>query len=258
MPSPRQAARAPGPVGLLRKLRQLANPAQARILSGFFKAGPGDYGEGDQFLGIKVPAIRALLASLPDLPLETVRALLESPIHEARFLALVSLVRSYGRADANRRKTIFRFYLDHAPLANNWDLVDASAPGIVGRHLPPGKGRAVLARLAHSACLWERRIAMVSSLEHIRRGDPSNALWLAELFLDDPEDLMHKAAGWMLREAGKRSPAALDGFLLRHAPAMPRTMLRYAIERLPPDQRRHWMLLPRAPRAPSAKRKAKP
>ena len=240
----------------MRQLRRLANPAQALVLSGFFKTAPGQYGEGDRFLGIKVPALRALLARLPDLPLDTVDALLKSPFHEARFLALASLVRSYGRAQPSRRKTIFRFYLDRATLANNWDLVDASAPGIVGRHLPLGKGRSFLSRLARSACLWERRIAMVSTLDHIRRGNPSNALWLAETFLDDPEDLMHKAAGWMLREAGKRFPQALGDFLALHAPAMPRTMLRYSIERLPPEQRRRWMLLHRAPRTPSTMPKA--
>jgi len=162
-------------------------------------------------------------------------------VHEARFFAVAALVRAYARGDAGTRRTVFDFYLSQAGRINNWDLVDASAPGIVGLHLPPGKGRPVLGRLAKSNILWERRIAMVSTLEHIRRGNLENTFWLAGRLLDDPADLMHKATGWMLREAGKHDGDALRDFLSRHAARMPRTMLRYAIEKFPPAERRRWL-----------------
>ncbi len=226
---------------LVGELRRRQNPAQAKVLRRFFKTGPGESGEGDEFLGLKVPEVRAVLGGIGDLPLREVGGLLESPIHEARLLGALLLVRGYGRGDEAGREEIFGFYLSRAGRMNNWDLVDASAPGIVGRHLPPGGGRRVLGRLAGSAVLWERRIAMVSTLAHIRGGDVSNTMWLAERLLGDGEDLMHKAAGWMLREAGKRDEPALLDFLSRHAERMPRTMLRYAIERLPPAQRRAWL-----------------
>lgn len=226
---------------ILAELERHANPAQAAVLARFFKTGPGEYGEGDRFWGLTVPTTRAIVAKFPDVSRATAGELLESPYHEARFFAAVALVRTYARGDAAERAATFDFYLSRAQRINNWDLVDASAPGIVGRHLPPGRGRRVLGRLARSPCLWERRIAMVATQEHIRRGDATNACWLAEQFLGDAEDLMHKAAGWMLREAGKRDEAALEAFLEAHAAAMPRTMLRYAIERLAPERRRFWM-----------------
>lgn len=241
--SPREPIRAEGRLArqVLRELARRRNPAQAAILRRFFKTGPGDYGEGDRFWGLKVPQVRAVLAAFPDVPLQVAGELLASPFHEARLLAVLSLVRAYAKGDAAERAAVFDFYLSRAARINNWDLVDVSAPGIVGRHLPPGKGRRVLGRLAASPVLWERRIAMISTLEHIRRGELGNTFWLAERLLGDPEDLMHKAAGWMLREAGKRDAAALEGFLGAHAPRMPRTMLRYAIERLPVARRREWM-----------------
>ena len=227
--------------GILRELKRQRNPAQAAVLRRFFKTGPGEYGEGDEFWGLKVPQVRATLARFPVVSPSLAGELLESPVHEARFFAVAALVRAYGRAGLQDRRAIFDFYLSHADRVNNWDLVDASAPGIVGRHLPPGKGRRVLGRLAKSGNLWERRIAMVSTLEHVRRGSLGNVFWLAERFLDDPEDLMHKAAGWMLREAGKRDESALEEFLSRHAGRMPRTMLRYAIEKFSSVRRRAWL-----------------
>ncbi|HHX17219.1 MAG TPA: DNA alkylation repair protein [Kiritimatiellia bacterium] len=230
---------------VLRELRRLRDPAQAVILQRFFKTGPGEYGEGDVFWGLKVPQIRAVLARFPNVPLPVAGDLLDSPVHEARFFAVIALVRGYALGGAAERKAIFNLYLARAERVNNWDLVDASAPGIVGRHLPPGGGRRVLARLAASGCLWRRRIAMVATLEHIRQGELSNTFRLAERIPADPEDLMHKAAGWMLREAGKRDAAALEAFLERQAGRMPRTMLRYAIERLPPARRRAWLAVPR-------------
>lgn len=231
----------PSAAAILRELKRHRNPAQSAVLRRFFKTGPGEYGDGDEFWGLKVPQVREILAQFPEVPLEVAADLLDSPVHEARFFAVAALVRAYGKGGAEERTAIFNFYLARAARINNWDLVDASAPGIVGRHLPPGGGRRTLGRLAESRDLWERRIAMVSTLEHIRRGELSNTFWLAERLLDDEEDLMHKATGWMLREAGKRDAAALRGFLSRHAARMPRTMLRYAIERFPSRERRNWL-----------------
>lgn len=219
----------------------LRNPAQAAILRRFFKTAPGEYGAGDVFWGLMVPQVRAVLAGFSEVPLAVAGDLLDSPVHEVRFFALAALVRAYARGAAAARAAIFDFYLSRTARINNWDLVDASAPGIVGRHLPPGGGRRVLGRLAASPLLWERRIAMVSTLEHIRRGNLDNTFWLAERLLGDPEDLMHKATGWMLREAGKRDQQALFTFLDAHAARLPRTALRYALERIAPEIRRKWM-----------------
>jgi 3-methyladenine DNA glycosylase AlkD len=230
----------PSAAEILKALARDKNPAQAAVLRRFFKTGPGEYGEGDDFWGLKVPQVRGVLSAFPEVPRAVASDLLDSPVHEARFFAAAALVRAYAAGDAKTRAAIFDFYLSKTARFNNWDLVDASAPGIVGRHLPPGKGRRTLDRLAKSPVLWERRIAMVATLDHIRRGDLSNTFRLAERLLDDPEDLMHKAAGWMLREAGKRDASALRRFLARHAARMPRTMLRYAIERFTPAERRTW------------------
>ena len=240
---PRREARAPRPsiAGILRELSRQRDAAQASVLRRFFKTGPGEYGAGDEFWGLKVPQVRAALARFPEVPRAVAGELLDSPVHEVRLFGALALVRAWERGTAAERAEIFAYYLSRAGRINNWDLVDASAPGIVGRQLPPGKGRRVLGRLAKSEVLWERRIAMVATLEHIRRGNLENTFWLAERLLDDPEDLMHKATGWMLREAGKRDEQALKKFLGRHAGNMPRTALRYAIERLSPAERRFWM-----------------
>lgn len=238
---------------VLRELKRLGDPEQAQHARRYFKTGPGEYGEGDVFLGLKVPQTRGVLAGFAEVPLEVAGELLESPFHEARLFAVLALARAYDRGTAVQRKAVFDLYLARARRVNNWDLVDASAPNVVGRHLPAGGGRRVLARLAASPDLWERRIAMVATLTHIRQGNLANTFWLAEKYLGDPEDLMHKATGWMLREAGKRDTAALEDFLGRFAGRMPRTMLRYAIERLPPERRRHWL---DAPRQPPAQRSA--
>jgi len=226
---------------ILIELKRHGNQVQAQNLRRFFKTGPGEYGAGDEFWGLKVPQVRAVLAQFAAVPLKVVGQLLASPVHEARFFAVTALVRAYAQGDEETRPAIFDFYLSRTERINNWDLVDVSAPGIVGRHFPPGRGRGVLARLAKSKLLWERRIAMIATLEHIRQGDLSNTFWLAERLLGDREDLMHKAAGWMLREAGKRDESALRNFLASHVQRMPRTMLRYAIERFPPAERRAWL-----------------
>ena len=235
------APASPSGAAILRELQRHRDPAQAEILRRFFKTGPGEYGAGDVFWGLKVPQTRAVLVRFPEVPLDVAGDLLDSPVHEARFFAAAALVRAYAKSGPYERAAIFAFYLSRADRINNWDLVDASAPGIVGRHLPPGGGRRMLARLAKSNNLWKRRIAMVATLEHIRQGNLDNTFWLARRLLKDPEDLMHKATGWMLREAGKRNALALREFLSRHAAKMPRTALRYAIEKFPPAERQAWL-----------------
>ena len=232
---------APAATEIRSELSKLENPAQALNLRRFFKTGPGEYGAGDEFWGLKVPQVRAVLARFPAVPPAAAGELLASPVHEVRLCGALALVRAYAQGGPDERAAVFDFYLSRTARINNWDLVDASAPGIVGRHLPPGGGRRTLGRLAKSPNLWERRIAMVATLEHIRSGNLENTFWLAERLLDDPEDLLHKATGWMLREAGKRNPEALENFLGRHAARMPRTALRYAIERLAPARRRKWL-----------------
>lgn len=214
----------------------MGDPERARVSQSFFKTGPGEYGEGDQFAGLSVPQVRALAKELQGLPrIETLR-LLHSPLHEARLLALLILMRAYEQGGEKEREDIYRLYLANTRWINNWDLVDVSAAPIVGAHLW-SRDRSVLDRLAASGLLWERRIAILATLHFIRRGEFADALRIAERLLDDREDLMHKAVGWMLREVGKRDLAAEVGFLEAHAPVMPRTMLRYAIERFPEDER---------------------
>jgi 3-methyladenine DNA glycosylase AlkD len=218
------------------RLRALGDPIRAAGCARFFKTGPGEYGEGDRFLGITVPVQRRVAHEFRDLPLPEVAMLLASPMHEDRFVALEILVMQYERGDKAAREAVFRFYLAHTAAINNWDLVDTSARYIVGAHLFE-RPRARIFRLARSKNLWERRIAMVATHDWICRGDLADAYAVAELLLDDPHDLMHKAVGWTLREAGARDRPALLAFLRRHYARMPRTALRYAIEHLPPAQR---------------------
>ncbi|HOX05136.1 MAG TPA: DNA alkylation repair protein [Planctomycetota bacterium] len=235
--------RTPGRLPALRaELRRLADPRQAKNLQWFFKTAPGEYGEGDAFLGLRVPDLRRLSRAHRDLPLAAVRSLLGSRFHEERMLALFILVLGYGRADEAGRETIFRLYLRalEAGRINNWDLVDCSAPYIVGRHLLD-RDRRLLYRLAKSGSLWERRVAVLATFWFIREGQFAESLCLARLLLSDREDLIHKATGWMLREVGKRDPEAAAGFLRKHCRTMPRTMLRYAIERLPAAGRRMYL-----------------
>ena len=208
---------------LLRALRAQADPGDAVNLTRFFKTGPGEYGEGDRFLGVRVPA-----------------ALVRSPWHEARLLGLLLWVQSFQRGTESDRAALYRTYLAHSAHINNWDLVDASAEHIVGGWLFP-RNRAKMDRLARSPVLWERRIAMLATFHFIRRGQFADTLRLADMLRADRHDLMHKAVGWMLREVGNRDPAALRGFLARHAATLPRTLLRYAIEKLPEAERQRWL-----------------
>ncbi|MGA2066537.1 MAG: DNA alkylation repair protein [Thermoguttaceae bacterium] len=222
------------------RLRSLGNPGDAAFLAGFFKTGPGQYGEGDVFIGVRVPVVRKVAREFKTLPPAEVECLLRSEIHEERLAALVILVMQAARADAKARKAICDLYLANTKFINNWDLVDLSAPQIVGAYLA-GKSRRPLYRLARSSWLWDRRISILATFHFIRQGDFVDALKIAEMLLADREDLLHKAVGWMLREVGKRDVAALEQFLGRHCRAMPRTMLRYAIEKLPERRRQEYL-----------------
>lgn len=222
------------------RLRGFADRGQAVVLARFFKTGPGQYGEGDQFIGVKVPVTRKVAKEFAALPLAEIELLLQSEIHEERFLSLIILVGQFEKGDDADRKRICDFYLNNARYINNWDLVDVSAPQIVGGYLQ-SRSRRPLDRLAQSQNLWQRRIAILATFQFIRHGESADTLRIAETLLDDKEDLIHKAVGWMLREVGKRDVATLESFLDRHGRSMPRTMLRYAIERLPEKKRKMYM-----------------
>ena len=231
----------------LRRMQVFADPKRAAALQRFFKTGPGEYGEGDRFMGLTLPQIRGLLADYRELPLRQVERLLDSPWHEARTLAVALLAARYPRAVAADQTAIYRLYLRRTDRVNNWDLVDISAPQVVGGHLMD-RSRAPLRRLARSGSVWERRIAMVATAWFIRNGEFGDTLALARLLFDDRHDLIHKATGWMLREVGKRDERVLRRFLDRNAGRLPRTALRYAIERLPPATRRRYLAIPRTTR----------
>ncbi len=228
----------------LRRLRSLASASRAVGLRRFFRTGPGEYGEGDRFLGLTMPQLRLIASDFRDLPLGEIETLLESIWHEARALAVVLLADRYPKADPPIQEQIYRLYLRRADRINSWDLVDISAPHVVGAHLLR-QSRAPLRQLARSSSLWERRIAMVATLQLIRHDEFDDTLQLAKLLMNDPQDLMHKATGWMLREVGKRDESVLRAFLDRHARALPRTALRYAIERLTPTRRKRYMAVPK-------------
>lgn len=221
-------------------LQKLANPDKAKILQGFFKTGPGEYGEGDRFLGIVVPVIRKLAKQYQDTPIGEVKKLLTSAIHEERLLALLMLVQRYQKGNDGLKKIIYDLYLESTRCINNWDLVDLSAEKIVGPYLKD-RARRPLYRLAKSKSLWERRIAIISTFHYIKDHDYGDALAVAGLLLDDAEDLIHKAVGWMLREVGKRDRGVEERFLRAHYRSMPRTMLRYAIERFPESKRKKYL-----------------
>ena len=225
-----------------KKLKSLASPNVAKSSASFFKTGPGQYGEGDIFIGIKVPVLRSVSREFREMPLEEVQTLLNSSIHEERHLALMILVLQVAKCDEAHRTAVYDFYLSNTKFINNWDLVDCSAPQIVGGFLL-NKPRKPLFELAKSNSLWERRIAIVSTQYFIRHDDFSDTLAISRKLLKDKEDLIHKAAGWMLREVGKKVQAILIEFLDQHGSVMPRTMLRYAIERFQPDLRQAYLLM---------------
>lgn len=222
------------------RLKSLASPAAAALAPRFFKTGPGEYGEGDTFIGVNVPTLRTVSREFRTLPLAEVETLLHSPVHEVRHLALLILVLQAAKGDEAHRKRTLDLYLGNTRFINNWDLVDCSAPQVVGGFLT-ARPKEPLYTLAKSKCLWERRIAVVSTQHFVRHGEFGDTLAVSELHLRDAEDLIHKATGWTLREVGKKDRSVLEEFLDRHAAVMPRTMLRYAVEKFPPDRRRAYL-----------------
>ena len=222
------------------ELQALADPEKAAMLSRYFKTGKGQYGERDVFLGIAVPDQRAVAKKYSALSLSQIRELIAGKIHEHRLVALLILVSRYRKAEEEGKGRITDFYLKQTNHVNNWDLVDLSAPNILGDYLLD-RDRAVLYRLARSKNLWERRIAIMSTLAFIRQRDFDDTLLVSEILLHDEHDLIHKAVGWMLREVGKRDLRTEEGFLKRHYRRMPRTMLRYAIERFDEKKRKFYM-----------------
>jgi 3-methyladenine DNA glycosylase AlkD len=225
---------------LRREVRDLASPAVAKTNQWFFKTGPGQYGEGDHFLGLRVPMLRALAKKYRTLPYADALKLLKSDWHEERLLALILLVNAYDESNERDKDRIHRAYLGNVRYVNNWDLVDSSAPQIVGAHLTAGNV-GLLVKLAKSKDLWERRIAIVSTLHFIKHDEFRPTLRISKMLLADNQDLIHKAVGWMLREVGKRDRAVLDSFLADTYRTMPRTALRYAIERHPEKLRKAYL-----------------
>ena len=222
------------------EMKTLADPLVAAQSQRFFKTGPGQYGEGDHFIGIRVPELRRLARKYRALGREQVERLLQSKIHEHRQVALFILVDQFKRGSETTRQRIYTLYQRNLGHINNWDLVDASAPHIVGAWLE-NRSRLPLKRLARADALWERRIAMLATFHYIRKGEFEETLSMAQMLLKDREDLIHKAVGWMLREVGKRDPETAEVFLRRHYRAMPRTMLRYAIEKFPEAKRQAYL-----------------
>jgi 3-methyladenine DNA glycosylase AlkD len=224
------------------ELQKHADPRRAETGQWFFKTGQGQYGEGDKFLGLRVPVTRAVCKQYKDLSLPEIQKLLNSPIHEHRLAALVIMTLQAKRASPEHKKQLYDFYLKNTKNINNWDLVDVSCPAIVGAYLVD-KPKEPLYKLANSKDLWEKRIAMVSTLQLIRAGQLGDTFKIAEILLHDKHDLIHKAVGWMLRCAGDVDRAELLKFLDYRAHEMPRTALRYALEHLTPTQKDHYMTL---------------
>ena len=218
------------------KLQALSDAEKREIFPKFFKAGKGEYGEGDRFLGVTVPNIRAIAKLHKDVSIEEIRKLIQSEWHEVRLCALIIMVEKSKKKDEALRKELFNLYLSQTERINNWDLVDLSCRFIIGEYLLD-KSRDILYQLAQSPLLWDNRIAIVSTYAFIRKGQLEDTYALSDLMMQHPHDLIHKAIGWMLREAGKRNPERLYDYVMSHRADMPRTMLRYAIEKFSPKER---------------------
>jgi len=225
---------------LVADFQKLRNPQKAKILSRFFKTGKGEYGEGDIFLGITVPQTRAIAKKYTHLNLKDLEKLLSSKIHEYRLIALLILIENYKKASIENKNLIFNFYIKNTKFINNWDLVDLSAPHIVGNFLLD-KDKSILYNLAKSSNLWEKRIAIISTYAFIRLYKFKHTLKISEILMNDNHDLIHKAVGWMLREVGKRNKDVEEKFLNQHYKKMPRTMLRYAIEKFDNNKRKKYL-----------------
>ncbi len=223
-----------------RKLQELGSREKATVLQRFFKTGPGEYGEGDVFVGVKVPELRKLAKEYQEITVKGVKQLLKSPIHEERLLALLILVRKYSKGNETEKKRIYELYLKNTQFINNWDLVDISSHHIIGAFLVD-KSKEPLYSLAKSMNLWERRISIISTFYFIKHDKYAETLKISEILLMDEQDLIHKAVGWMLREIGKRHIPTEEKFLRKHYKRMPRTMLRYAIEKFPEDKRQGYL-----------------
>lgn len=222
------------------KIKILSNPEISKTMRWFFKTGKGDYGEGDVFAGLNVPTQRKLAREFKDLSIVDLKILLNSKLHEERLISLFILVNNYEKAEEKEKEKIYSFYLKNRKGVNNWDLVDLSAPKIIGKHLL-NKDKRLLFKFAVSKNLWERRMAILSTYEFIRNDDFNTTLKIAGLLLQEEDDLIHKAVGWMLREIGKRDLRAEEKFLKSHYKKMPRTMLRYAIEKFPETKRKKYL-----------------
>ena len=218
------------------ELQALSNAEKREIFPRFFKAGKGEYGEGDRFLGVTVPNVRAIAKLHKDISIEEIRNLIQSEWHEVRLCALIIMVEKSKKKDEALRKELFNLYLSQTERINNWDLVDLSCRFIIGEYLLD-KSRDILYQLAQSPLLWDNRIAIVSTYAFIRKGQLEDTYALSDLMMQHPHDLMHKAIGWMLREAGKRDSERLYDYVMSHRADMPRTMLRYAIEKFSPEER---------------------
>lgn len=225
---------------LRKHLKSLADPEKAKILQRFFKTGHGEYGEGDIFLGVTVPKSRSIARKYKNISLKFVKQLLHSKIHEERLVSILLLVEKYNQSDSQREE-IVKYYLENAKFVNNWDLVDLSAPKILGNFLLEKKDKSILYKLCNSDNLWEKRISIISTYEFIRKGQFEDTLKISEILVGDKHDLIQKAVGWMLRELGKRDQKLEETFLLRHHKDMPRTTLRYAIEKFPEAKRKMYL-----------------
>lgn len=228
-------------IELRKEIKKQANPKQASILQRYFKTGKGEYGEGDIFYGIKVPIQRKIVKQIKDLSLKDLQVLILSKVHEERLIALLILVVQFKKSDETKRKRIFKFYIKNRKRINNWDLVDLSAPNIIGEYLLD-KEKDLLYQFALSNNLWEKRMAILSTFTFIRNNLFEDTLAISQILLNDKHDLIHKAVGWMLREVGKREVKVEEEFLRQHYKTMPRTMLRYAVEKFPENKRRSFLL----------------
>jgi 3-methyladenine DNA glycosylase AlkD len=223
-----------------RRLKKIGNSEHAAISQRFFKTGPDEYGEGDIFIGIRVPVLRKLVKEFKDLPFREIEILLRSPIHEERLLAILLFVRIFKKSDDDVKKNVYDLYLKSTEFINNWDLVDVSAEHIVGAYLMD-KNKRPLYRLAKSKNLWDRRISIMATFHFVKRHEFSETLKISNMLISDRHDLIHKACGWMLREIGKRDLKTEETFLKEHYKKMARTMLRYAIEKFPENKRQRYL-----------------
>jgi 3-methyladenine DNA glycosylase AlkD len=231
----------PTAAAVKRALTEYSSLTRAATNAWFFKTGPGEYGEGDVFVGVTMPNIRKVARAYTNLSLVETEKLLASKVHEHRMTGLIVLVEKYERGERRTHRDIAKWYLAHIDRVNNWDLVDCSAPQILGKHYLMYGGEKKLYTFTKSRSLWRRRVAIVATFAFIRAGELTHTFAIAELLLKDTHDLIHKAAGWMLRVAGKMDKKALEHFLKKHGTDMPRTMLRYAIERFPERERKKWL-----------------